>query len=133
MTGKVMTLENVISPDLLATRITEKYVEWDSLRQVKKNDWEEVRRYVYATDTTQTSNSQLPWKNKTTTPKLCQIADNLFANYIATLFPKRKWLVWEADDKDSNAVAKKDAIVNYMTWVIEQPTFKGEVEKIIQD
>ena len=133
MTGQVMTLENVISPDLLASRITEKYVQWDSLRQVKKNDWEEVRRYVYATDTTQTSNATLPWKNKTTIPKLCQIRDNLFANYIATLFPKRKWLVWEADDKDSNDIAKKDAIVNYMTWAIEQPTFKGEVEKIIQD
>jgi len=25
------------------------------------------------------------------------------------------------------------AIVNYMTWAIEQPTFKGEVEKIVQD
>jgi len=133
MTGKVMTLENVISPDLLATRLTEKYVEWESLRNVKKNDWEEVRRYVYATDTTQTTNAQLPWKNKTTIPKLCQIRDNLFANYIATLFPKRKWLVWEADNKDSNDMAKKDAIVNYMTWAIEQPTFKGEVEKIIQD
>jgi len=84
---------------------------------------EEVRRYVYATDTTQTSNANLPWKNKTTIPKLCQIRDNLFANYIATLFPKRKWLVWEADNLDSNDVAKRDAIVNYMTWAIEQPTF----------
>lgn len=133
MTGKVMALENVISPDLLATRLTERYIEWDTLRQVAKNDWEEIRRYVYATDTTQTSNAQLPWKNKTTIPKLCQIRDNLFANYIATLFPKRKWLVWEADDQDSADVAKRDAIVNYMSWAIEQPTFKSEIEKIIQD
>src|SRR5258708_9339037 len=133
MTGKVMELENVISPDLLATRITERYIQWETLRNNKKVDWEEVRRYVYATDTTQTSNASLPWKNKTTVPKLCQIRDNLFANYIATLFPKRKWLVWEADDKDSNEVDKRDAIVNYMTWAIEQPTFKGEVEKIVQD
>lgn len=133
MTGKVMTLENVITPDLLATRITEKYMEWDTLRQVAKNDWEEVRRYVYATDTTQTTNAQLPWKNKTTIPKLCQIRDNLFANYIATLFPKRKWLVWEADTLDSNDVMKRDAIVNYMTWAIDQPMFKSEMEKIVQD
>lgn len=133
MTGKVLALENVISPDLLATRLTEKFIEWDTLRQVKKNDWEEVRRYVYATDTTQTTNSTLPWKNKTTIPKLCQIRDNLFANYIATLFPKRKWLVWEANDKDSNDVAKRDAIVNYMSWAIEQPEFKSEMEKVVQD
>lgn len=133
MTGKVLALENVISKDLLATRITEKWIEWETLRRPKKNDWEEIRRYVYATDTTQTTNSQLPWKNKTTVPKLCQIRDNLYSNYTATLFPKRKWLEWIANDSDSNQVAKKDAIVNYMSWVIEQPTFKHEIDKIILD
>ncbi len=133
MTGKVMALENVISPDLLATRLTERYIQWDTLRQVAKNDWEEIRRYVYATDTTQTSNASLPWKNNTTVPKLCQIRDNLFANYIATLFPKRKWLVWEPENEDAADVEKRDSIINYMSWVIEQPTFKSEMEKIIQD
>lgn len=128
-----MQLENVISPDLLATRITERFVEWDLLRQIKKNSWEEVRRYVYATDTSQTTNSNLPWKNKTTVPKLCQIRDNLFANYVATLFPKRKWLEWEANNSDSNSVDKKNAIVNRMTWCTEQPNFRPEVEKIVQD
>lgn len=133
MTGKVMQLENVISPDLLATRITERFVEWDLLRQIKKDSWEEVRRYVYATDTSQTTNANLPWKNKTTIPKLCQIRDNLFANYVATLFPKRKWLEWEANNTDSNSVDKKNCIVNRMTWCTEQPNFRPEVEKIIQD
>lgn len=133
MTGKVLSLNDVISPDILATKITEKYIEWENLRAVRKTQWEEVRRYVYATDTTQTTNSQLPWKNKTTIPKLCQIRDNLFANYTATLFPKRKWLEWEADTKDSNQMAKRDAILNYMTWCTEQPQFRPEVEKIIQD
>jgi hypothetical protein len=133
MTGQVIPLENAISPDLIATKITEKYIQWDTLRQVAKNDWEEIRRYVYATDTSQTSNAQLPWKNKTTVPKLCQIRDNLFANYIATLFPKRKWLVWEPDNQDSADAVKHDAIVNYMSWAIEQPTFKSEIEKVIQD
>jgi hypothetical protein len=133
MTGKVMPLENVISPDLLATRITERWVQYETLRQVKKNDWEEVRRYVYATDTTTTSNSKLPWKNKTTIPKLCQIRDNLLSNYTATLFPKRKWLEWIANEQDSDQVDKRDAIVNYMSWCIEQPTFKHEIDKIILD
>lgn len=133
MSGKILQLENVISPDLLATRLTECYMEWDTARQIKKNDWEEVRRYVYATDTTQTSNSALPWKNKTTIPKICQIRDNLYSNYTATLFPKRKWLLWEANNADSASVEKRDAIVNYMSWCIEQPTFKHEIDKIILD
>lgn len=106
---------------------------WDSLRQIKKTDWEEIRRYVYATNTTQTSNSQLPWKNKTTVPKLCQIRDNLYSNYTATLFPQRKWLIWEANEQDANSVAKRDAITNYMSWAISQSSFKQEVDKLILD
>jgi hypothetical protein len=38
-------------------------------------------------------------------PKLCQIRDNLYSNYTATLFPKRKWLVWDAYDANANQVA----------------------------
>jgi len=133
VTNRVLDLRNVITPDTLATRLTEKYIQWDVLRQIKKVDWEEVRRYVYATDTRQTTNSKTPWKNSTTIPKLCQIRDNLYSNYTATLWPKRKWLTWEANNKDSNSVAKRDAIINYMAWCIEQPTFKHEMDKVIQD
>jgi hypothetical protein len=133
MTGKVLELENVLTPDRLATQLTERYVTWDGLRQIAKQDWEEIRRYVYATDTTQTTNNQLPWKNKTTVPKLCQIRDNLYANYTATLFPQRKWLIWEANEQDSNSVDKRDAITNYMSWVITQPGFKQEIDKLILD
>ena len=133
MTSKVLELSDVLQPDALATRITEKWCEWDTMRQLKKNDWEEIRRYVYATDTTSTTNSSLPWKNKTTVPKLCQIRDNLYANYMATLFPQRKWLVWEANEKDSNSTKKRDAITNYMSWAITQPSFKEEMEKIVLD
>jgi len=135
LTGKTLELLNVISPDLLATRITEKWLQWDSLRNVKKTDWEEIRRYVYATDTTQTTNNQLPWKNKTTVPKLCQIRDNLYANYTATIFPQNqdKWLIWEANEHDSNSVDKRDAITNYMAWAISQPSFKHELDKILLD
>lgn len=103
------------------------------LRQQKKNDWEEVRKYVYATNTTQTSNSTLPWKNKTTVPKLCQIRDNLYSNYTATLFPQRKSMIWEANEQDEDSVAKRDAIVNYMSWAISQPSFKHELDKLILD
>lgn len=133
MTGKVLQLESILEEDRLATRIAEKHIEYEMLRQRKKEDWEEVRRYVYATDTTQTSNSTLPWKNKTTIPKLCQIRDNLYANYTATLFPKRKSITWEANEKDANSKGKRDAISNYMAWAVDQPSFKHELDKIILD
>lgn len=133
MTGKVLELHNVLVPDQLATRITERWVQWDTLRQNKKNDWEEIIRYVYQIDTTQTTNNQLPWKNKTTIPKLCQIYDNLIVNYMATMFPQRKWFIWEAMEKNANSVDKRDAITNYMTWVCDQPGFKHEIEKCLAD
>jgi hypothetical protein len=133
LTGKVLELKDILSTDMLATRLTERFIEWETLRQVKKNEWEEIRRYVYATDTTQTTNARLPWKNRTTLPKLCQTRDNLYSNYTATLFPKRKWLNWEANDRDSNSQQKRDAIINYMAWCIDQPSFKHELDKIILD
>lgn len=135
MTSKVLQLLDVIKPDQLATRITEQWINWDMRRQLWKRDVEEISRYIFATDTTHTTNSQTQWKNKTTIPKLCQIRDNLHANYAATLFPvtQRTWLTWEADNKDSNSVRKRDAITNYMAWAVDQPSFRSEIDKIIYD
>ena len=131
MAGKTLDLLDIITEDQLACSITRKWIEWNMQRQPKIREWDEVRRYVYATDTTTTTNAKLPWKNKTTLPKLCQIRDNLFANYVATLFPKRKWLRWEASDEAS--ADKKDAITQYMSWVIDQEQFKSEMYKLILD
>lgn len=133
MSSEVFDFNSVVQPDRMAVQISERYISYDMARQLKKYDWEEVRRYVYATDTTQTTNSKLPWKNKTTIPKLCQIRDNLYSNYTATLFPRSKWLDWEASEKNSESVMKRDAIINYMSWVITQPSFKHEIDKVILD
>ena len=133
MTSKVLMVDDVISPDRLATNITETWIDYDMKRQRKKIDWEEIRRYVYATDTSHTSNSSLPWKNKTTIPKLCQIRDNLYSNYTATMFPKRKNVEWDANEKDSDSKRKRDSITNYMAWAMDQPSFKAEMDKVILD
>jgi hypothetical protein len=133
-TGTVLeVLEDVVTPDRMATQISDMWITNNMLRQNKINDWNEVRRHVYATDTTATSNSSLPWKNKTTIPKLCQIRDNLLSNYTATLFPNTAPVEWEANEKASDSRAKRDAIKNYMQWVMEQPSFKAEMNKVILD
>ena len=74
---------------------------------------EELQGYLYATDTTKTSNSKLPWSNKTTLPKLTQIMENLVANYEATLFPNQDWLKWEAADANS-AIAEKKKLSDFL-------------------
>jgi hypothetical protein len=132
-TGTVLEVEDVVTPDRMATQISDMWITNNMLRQNKINDWNEVRRHVYATDTTATSNSSLPWKNKTTIPKLCQIRDNLLSNYTATLFPNTAPVEWEANEKASDSRAKRDAIKNYMQWVMEQPSFKAEMNKVILD
>lgn len=131
MAGKTLDLEGIIIEDHLGCAIARKWVEWNTFRQPVIDQWDELRRYVYATDTTTTTNSTLPWRNKTTLPKLCQIRDNLYSNYVATVFPKRKWLRWQASNEAS--ADKRDAITQYMTWVIGQEKFKVEAYKLILD
>lgn len=133
MAGKVLDIDSVISPDRMGTEIANYWVSWNVLRQPKINDWLEVRNYIYATDTTKTTNSKLPWKNKTTIPKMCQVRDNLASNYTTTLFPKRKWLRWDADDRESATKDKKDAISSYMCYSIAQRSFKEEMNKCVLD
>lgn len=133
MTVKVLEVDSILTPDSMACRIAEDYITKEMSRQVWKSNLEEVMRYIFATDTTQTSNATLPWKNKTTIPKLCQIHDNLYANYCATLFPQRKSVIWEANEQQQDSIAKRDAITNYMTWVMQQPSFKQEIYKVILD
>lgn len=133
MAGKVLDLENLLSMDNLAVNIAKKWHEWNLLRNSKFEDLKEVRKYVYQTDTTQTSNVKLPWKNKTTVPKLCQIRDNLHANYMQSMFPKRRWVKWEGADEESSTAKKKEAIETYARWMIDRPEFRNEISKLAYD
>lgn len=131
MAGKTLDLEGILIEDHIGCHIARKWVEWNTFRQPSVDRWDEVRRYVYATDTTSTTNASLPWRNKSTLPKICQIRDNLYSNYVATVFPKRKWLRWQASDEQS--AEKRESITQYMNWVIGQEQFKIEAYKLILD
>jgi hypothetical protein len=131
--GRTLDLDALLTEDQLGVRISYHYIQWEIYRQEKIKQWEELRRYIYATDTRTTTNATLPWKNTTTIPKLCQIRDNLFANYMASLFPKRKWLVWQADREDDAKKAKKEAITDYMKFVVDQDSYKKEMAKCVLD
>jgi uncharacterized protein YutD len=49
--------------DSLANKISDMWMRWDTARSVWKTDQQELRNYIFATDTRKTSNSKLPWKN----------------------------------------------------------------------
>ncbi len=133
MAGTVLDLTEHLVPDQLGHAIGDYWRVWDIGRDEAQRNWLETRKYIFATDTTTTTNSKLPWSNKTTVPKLTQIRDNLFANYMATLFPKQKWMIWEGATKDDETDAKRTAIEAYMQYVVEQPRFKATIGKLVLD
>ena len=119
--------------DSLANKIADLWVRWDTARSVWKSDQQELRNYLFATDTRTTSNSKLPWKNSTVTPKLTQIRDNLHANYMAALFPSENWFFFESTDQNKNLAAKRQAIVNYLKQKLKASDFQLLVSQLIYD
>lgn len=133
MAGETLDVVDLLVPDQLGRWIADCQLTWETNRALKENEWTEVQKYVFATDTTKTTNSKLPWNNKTTLPKLCQIRDNLLANYVAAMFPRRKWLVWQGATKEDADYDKKKAIESFMYWAIETSGFYEEVARLCLD
>lgn len=114
MAGSVIELLKG-TENALAKSISHMYSTWDFAREEKKAEWNELQQYIFATDTSKTSNKSLPWKNSTTLPKLCQIRDNLHSNYISSLFPNDNWLRWEGYSSSDSELQKRKAIQAYMS------------------
>lgn len=133
MVGTVLDIRNVISSDNLAVEIANKWREWVELRRPWVEQTKELRNYLYATSTKTTTNALAPWSNTTTTPKLCQIQDNLQANYFNTLFPQQKWMRWEANDRASNLLEKRNVIQAYMENKIRQSDMVNTCSDLLYD
>lgn len=133
MTGKVVELETQLGGDSVAASVTETYSTWRNQRRTWISEKKELRNYIFATDTSKTSNASLPWKNSTTIPKICQIRDNLHANYMAALFPNDEWLRWEGHAEDDDSIEKANAIEAYMKNKLVQSGFQETVARILYD
>lgn len=133
-TEDVIQLEKILQEDDLGKQIATQYITWESYRQVQKQGWHELLSYIYSTDTNTTSNAANGWKNSTTTPKLTQIADNLVAHYLASLFPNPRWLTWEGSNQEEESKEKVAAIKAYSRWMTEQrETFREPIKNIVWD
>lgn len=133
MVGTTLDFQQAIETDNLAQVIANKWNEWNLLRQPWISECQEIRNYVFATDTSTTSNKILPWKNTTTIPKLCQIRDNLHANYMAALFPHSDWLTWEGYTADAETYDKRKTITSYMDNKLSQIKFRAFFSKLVYD
>ena len=131
--NRTADFDSIVKPDGLASTISTMWDGWKSSRAKWENEKQETRNYVFATDTTTTSNSSLPWKNTTTRPKLCQIRDNLHANYMAALFPHEDWFTWEAGGNDGVDKEKAELITAYMKNKLRQSKFKETASQFVYD
>lgn len=133
MAGKPIEIQKILSQDQLAKELYGLYNKWYMQRTQAEEEWREIRDYLFATDTTTTSNSVLPWKNKTTIPKLTQIRDNLHANYLDALFPNDNWLRWEGATNDDVTKQKRTAIEQYMKNKCREGGFQEEISRCLLD
>jgi hypothetical protein len=132
--ANTLELSEVIGPpDPLADVISKRYIEWEMFRNQWLDRTKEIREYIFATDTQNTTNQSLPWKNKTHIPKLCQIRDNLHANYMAALFPNEYSIQWEGDQEEAEDKEIRKTIEQYMANKLRKSKFRTEVSKIVLD
>jgi hypothetical protein len=135
MTGTVVEIKARLDGyvDSVGRSIGEMWSTWDNQRSSKVAEWLELRNYLFATDTSTTSNSSNPWKNSTTTPKLCQIRDNLHSNYLSAMFPNDRWFVWEGYTLDDEVRDKTAAITAYMSNKIIESKFRDTASSLLFD
>jgi len=133
MSAKVVEVDAIFLQDGESAWISNLWDVYHRARDKKMAEWLELRNYIFATDTSTTSNNTLPWKNSTTTPKLCQIRDNLHSNYISALFPNDNWLSWKAYNQDSSVIEKARAIEGYMENKCNETHFRNTVSKLVYD
>lgn len=133
MSDKVAELGRYLTQDDMAAAITNMWVTYNNQRRAWLEEKKEIRDYVFATDTSTTSNGALSWKNSTTLPKLCQIRDNLHSNYLSALFPNDNWLRWQGYSMEDSLVEKAENIEAYMSNKTRIGGFRSVMSKCLLD
>lgn len=133
MSKKPLEIRDAFGSDNQAKFIALTWWNYHSQMDPKIQEWKELRNYIFATDTTTTTNNTLPWKNSTTLPKLCQIRDNLHSNYISALFPNDDWLKWIAYSQNDAMKDKVEAIEAYMANKCREGHFRTELSRLLYD
>jgi hypothetical protein len=130
---RTLDIWDILQPDELSRHIANKFVEWESQRNQWLEQKAEIQEYLFATDTSGTTNAALPWKNSVHIPKLCQIRDNLNANYMAALFPNDRPIAWEGDDESSESKTKREVIEAYMANKMRMGKWRSTVQQLVND
>lgn len=133
ITHRTAAFEQVLKQEDLAAAIANLWTRWDDARDKDMRLKREIRAYVFATDTSTTTNGKQDWRNKTHIPKLCQIRDNLHANYFNNMFSSQDWLVWEPGEVNAATLNKKRALEAYCRAKLEDSDFRTLASRLIYD
>lgn len=133
MSNKPAEIELMLAPDKESAWVSHLWHSFNTQRKGWLEEVSEARDFIFATDTTTTTNNLLPWSNTTTLPKLCQIRDNLHANYLSSLFPNQDWLQWKGYTLESSVQDKAQAIEGYMKNKTREGHFREEMSKLLYD
>lgn len=133
MSDKVAEIQSFMGPESEAAWIVNLWTNYSNQMAGKMDEWDELQKYLFATDTSTTTNHSLGWKNSTTLPKLTQIRDNLHSNYLSAIFPNDKWLTWNAYTEKDAARDKASTIESYMDNKAREGGLRNTISHLLYD
>lgn len=130
----------------LASNIVNLYTQWDSARQVAKRRWKETLQFKYATTTRETINGNIGgliedgedegvggWSHNTHIPKISEIADNLVANYMSTVYPNENFFKFVGEDDAAITKGVRNKIEAYIVAKHRAAKFREVVQSLCND
>lgn len=118
-----------------ATLVDQLVSLWTSYKGARSR-WEaendEVRMFVFATDTRGTVGVSTEYKNSTTIPKLAQVRNNILTSYEEHLFPNSDWVQWEASEALAAAQDRADTVKAYVKTKADDSNLQGAVRKLTE-
>ena len=119
--------------DSLASTIASYWSQWYADKAVHMQRIREVKEFLYATSTRETSNAKNQHAHSTHIPKLTQIADNLKANYMYALVPNKNWFIFSGEDQNAVKLEVRRGLEAYLRTKHRQRKFKDKLSILVDD
>lgn len=115
----------------LANAVVDLWEQLSRERDAHMDRLSDLRKYLFAADTSKTENNKNGWKNKTRTPKLIQIYDNLMAQYLSALFPNERWVSFEG--RTAEDMQQEDLVETYLRHKLKESNFITTARELLSD
>lgn len=109
------------------------YQSYASARSRWAAENDDVRKFVFATDTRGTVGQSGDFKNTTTIPKLAQVRTNILTSYEEHLFPNNDWVQWIPGSNDALMAEKSSVVKAYVKTKAEDSNLKAAITQAVQD